>query len=482
LIVAIAVAVTIIALPASGPITFGQGLLAGAAGSAASQAVGLATGIQDKFDFKGLALSALAGGITAGIGPEGKLFGLKTGANGLFGKGLLAAAGRGMLSSALTQGIGVATGLQDKFNWAGVAAAGIGAGVGAWANANWGLSGFDAKVVSGMAGGIAGAAATSLVTGQDFGDTIMAQLPSIIGNTIGNIVAAKIASIGAPKTSGDPRLAYADVGSDDSVTAGGSGQGGAALSQDMQTVERFISQAEYDDVVARARSAQAAPASSQAGAQSFIIASGSLTGTTTDNIVPTWQDAARFYDGKFGYLEGRTDGSAVFVRLHAIEAMADAATLDLTRSVIAPLDLGLSVSSIVHGNGSTGDYINVGATLIPGVGKAAGKLLTGETTIARAARLGREGERAAGVVGPKSGILINGRMRFPDEITPTTIKEVKNVGRQGWTSQLRDYADLARSEGKTFELWVRQNTQISRNLRAAEIRGDVIIKKELPRR
>jgi len=103
-------------------------------------------------------------------------------------------------------------------------------------------------------------------------------------------------------------------------------------------------------------------------------------------------------------------------------------------------------------------------------------------TIARAARLGREGERAAGVVGPKSGILINGRMRFPDEITPTTIKEVKNVGKQGWTSQLRDYADLARSEGKTFELWVRQNTQVSRNLRAAEIRGDVIIKKELPRR
>ena len=34
---------------------------------------------------------------------------------------------KGVASSAITQGIGVATGLQDKFSWAGVAAAGVGA-------------------------------------------------------------------------------------------------------------------------------------------------------------------------------------------------------------------------------------------------------------------------------------------------------------------------------------------------------------------
>jgi LysM repeat protein len=104
LMVAIAVAVTVIALPGAGAtISFGHGLLAGATGSAASQAVGLATGIQSKFDFKGFALSALAGGISAGIGPNGSLFGKSMGADGLFGKGFLAAAGRGVVSSAISK-------------------------------------------------------------------------------------------------------------------------------------------------------------------------------------------------------------------------------------------------------------------------------------------------------------------------------------------------------------------------------------------
>jgi len=196
LLVAVAIAVTVIALP-GGAVTFGQGLLAGAAGSAASQAVGLATGIQDRFDFKGFALSALAGGITAGIGPSGQMLGARS-ATGLFGKGVLAAAGRGILASALTQGVGVATGLQKKFDWAGVASAGVGAGLGSWASNKWGLDGFAGKTVPGAAAGIASSAAESLVLGRDFGDTLMANLPGIIGNTIGNLVADGIAGRGRP--------------------------------------------------------------------------------------------------------------------------------------------------------------------------------------------------------------------------------------------------------------------------------------------
>ena len=120
-----------------------------------------------------------------------------------------------------------------------------------------------------------------------------------------------------------------------------------------------------------------------------------------------------------------------------------------------------------------------------GLGGKRSVVVAAESATVRARRLGREGEAAAGITGPKVGVEINGRMRFPDEITPTTIREVKNVGRQGWTSQLKDYADLARSGGKTFELWVRAGppgvgTTISRNLRAAELRGDVIIRRELP--
>lgn len=48
-----------------------------------------------------------------------------------------------------------------------------------------------------MAGGVAGAAAASLVTGRNFGDTLIASLPSVIGNTVGNLVADRVARGGS---------------------------------------------------------------------------------------------------------------------------------------------------------------------------------------------------------------------------------------------------------------------------------------------
>jgi len=157
-------------------------------------------------------------------------------------------------------------------------------------------------------------------------------------------------------------------------------------------------------------------------------------------------------------------------RLIALNTNADAQALDVTRQVIRPVDLVMSGVSIARGKGTTGDYVNVATMMIlPGAGRVA------ETAIAKAARLGREGERAAGIVGSKVGVLINGRMRFPDEITPTLIKEVKNVARQGWTKQLKDYAALARQDGKAFELWVRESTRLTAPLQAAVDRGEVVI-------
>lgn len=44
-----------------------------------------------------------------------------------------------------------------------------------------------------IGGGLAGAAAASLVTGRDFGDTLMSSLPSIIANTVGNVIADSMA-------------------------------------------------------------------------------------------------------------------------------------------------------------------------------------------------------------------------------------------------------------------------------------------------
>ena len=182
------------------------GVIGGAVGSIASQAVGVATGIQEKFSWKGVALSALSGGVGAGLGGV-KAFGQL----GVVGGG----AARGALGSALTQGIAAATGLQGKFDWAGVAAAGVGGGASAGAGSAIGnrLGRFGGELVSGGAGAIANAATRSSIEGSSFGDNIRAAIPDVIGQALGNAVARGIASASAGRSAaieraaGDPKQA-----------------------------------------------------------------------------------------------------------------------------------------------------------------------------------------------------------------------------------------------------------------------------------
>ena len=126
-----------------------------------------------KFDWGAVAMAAVSAGVSAGLGEV--IQGADIGSQFL----------RGALGSAITQGIGVATGLQKQFDWAGVAAAGVSSGV-------------SAAVGGGPAGAfigdVFGAATRSVITGTDFGDNLLAVLPSAIGSTIGNAVAGSIAS------------------------------------------------------------------------------------------------------------------------------------------------------------------------------------------------------------------------------------------------------------------------------------------------
>ena len=184
------------------------GVLAGAAGSIISQGVGVATGLQDKFSWKGVALAGISGGVGGGLGVAlpGARFGT--------------AIARGALGSAISQGIGVATGLQSKFDFAGVAVAGVVHGIGAWASAS--LPGHalynDAgqltrsatignQAMSGAASAVAGAAARSLLTGTGFGDNVMAVLPDVIGSTIGQMIA-----VGVQRATAAPARAQARAG------------------------------------------------------------------------------------------------------------------------------------------------------------------------------------------------------------------------------------------------------------------------------
>jgi murein DD-endopeptidase MepM/ murein hydrolase activator NlpD len=165
------------------------------AGNVASQGVGVITGIQDKFSFKGVALAALSAGVGAGVGSVIK--------GAVAGSQFLGDVIRGAVSSGITQGVATATGLQDKFSWAGVAAAGIGAGVGGAVArglaSEKGLLGFRAAegtfgndLGSSMADAIASAVTKSAVEGSSFGANLLEAVPSAIGNTLGRTLGRAI--------------------------------------------------------------------------------------------------------------------------------------------------------------------------------------------------------------------------------------------------------------------------------------------------
>ncbi|GKS92669.1 hypothetical protein AVTE2539_24910 [Acidovorax sp. SUPP2539] len=94
------------------------------AGSIASQVAGIAMGLQDDINWKGVALSAIGGGIAGGL----------AGTSLLGGSGFDVSVARAAVGNAMSQGIGVVTGLQDRFDWKSVAASAVGAGVG------WGMN------------------------------------------------------------------------------------------------------------------------------------------------------------------------------------------------------------------------------------------------------------------------------------------------------------------------------------------------------
>jgi hypothetical protein len=96
---------------------------------------------------------------------------------------------------------------------------------------------------------------------------------------------------------------------------------------------------------------------------------------------------------------------------------------------------------------------------------------------------GRAGEAAMGIGRTgKIGVPgpITGRTRFPDYFREV-LREIKNVRRQGLTSQIRDYIQMAKDAGVPFELIVRAGigTRISGPLQAAADAGLVTIRRLL---
>jgi YD repeat-containing protein len=188
----------------AGAAGFAAAAVGGAVGSAASQGVLIAAGLQESFSWKGVALGAVGAAVGAGIGAAASSV---PALSGLSGTGLAATVGRAVVGNVLTQGIGVATGLQKKFDWRGVAASAVASGVGwgvgeligqaqygdeAWRNAsatqrvNWQTNDWGNTLVRAVGSGIAAGAASSLVrSGRVNWNSV---IQDAVGSAVGNLV------------------------------------------------------------------------------------------------------------------------------------------------------------------------------------------------------------------------------------------------------------------------------------------------------
>ncbi|MFZ2029934.1 MAG: LysM peptidoglycan-binding domain-containing protein [Vitreimonas sp.] len=163
-------------------------------GSIISQEVAVALGLQQKFSWNQVGIAAVA----AVVGGNSVADGVGDGVANAFGatSGFMHAAIAAGVDTALTQGIAVATGMQNKFSWANVAASAIGAGVGFEAGRALNIQGFaqqfgrnSAQVLSASTGAalasdLANAATRSLIDGSDFGDNMLAAIPDVIGQML----------------------------------------------------------------------------------------------------------------------------------------------------------------------------------------------------------------------------------------------------------------------------------------------------------
>ncbi len=172
------------------------GVVGGAAGSIASQGFAIATGNQDKFSWSAVATSAIAGGVGGGF--KNVQF-----ANNAIIDGAARLLTTNAVSQGINMAVGLQkkfdwTGLAVS----GVVGGVVGGLQGTkWYG---GLSDVDKGIVTGTASVLTGAATRSLLTGQDFGKSLKEALPDAIGQTVGSMIAGAIANDVTKKGTSSP--------------------------------------------------------------------------------------------------------------------------------------------------------------------------------------------------------------------------------------------------------------------------------------
>jgi hypothetical protein len=83
-------------------------------------------------------------------------------------------------------------------------------------------------------------------------------------------------------------------------------------------------------------------------------------------------------------------------------------------------------------------------------------------TVSKVTETTRGAEATTAVAEP--GTTLARRLGIPDELTDTGMTEVKNVKRLGFTHQIQDFMYYAARTGRSFNLVVRKNTRLTKEL------------------
>jgi hypothetical protein len=181
-------------LSASPGLSLAASAAGGAAGSVASQAVGIATGRQQDFSWRQVAMSAVGSMVSSSIGPGA------IGANPLGMSPYQAAAARAAFTSTSLQAVSMASGQQGRFNWRAVAASAVGAGLGQGAQVGFGAQAAPSALSTALGqtfgevgrgtvfGMMSGAAASAIGSGR-----VMARQVAVdaFGNALGDSIVAQ---------------------------------------------------------------------------------------------------------------------------------------------------------------------------------------------------------------------------------------------------------------------------------------------------
>lgn len=96
-------------------------------------------------------------------------------------------------------------------------------------------------------------------------------------------------------------------------------------------------------------------------------------------------------------------------------------------------------------------------------------------------KVGKEGEAASGITKNTEHIeSVNktAKYRIPDGLDKKNkvLSEVKNVKKQSYTRQIKDFVDYSNKNGYTFELYVRKSTKLTEPLMKQITKGNIILK------